>query len=140
LGNQLDESGEQCVGLLVRLESLTATILQRHAGDSMSKQVWFAVGPIAILDRLGGPLDDAIAMWNVRAARRAAWTNAEVMWGLGAIPPLRDRFFRRLDSLVGMSGKGLLMTLERVVQNRLGQRGDRRLAEIGDHATKRLAD
>jgi Family of unknown function (DUF5995) len=69
----------------------------------------FAVGAIEIIDRLSGDVDDAVAMWNVRAARSAAWTNAQVLWGLRPLPFLRDRFFRRLDSLVGMSGRGLLL-------------------------------
>ena len=69
----------------------------------------FSVGAIEVVDRLGGDLDDAVAMWNVRAARRAAWTNAQVLWGLRPTPLLRDRFFRRLDSLVGMGGRGLLL-------------------------------
>ncbi len=72
----------------------------------------FAVGPLGALDRLGGPLDDAVAMWNVRAARAAAWTNAQVLWGLSPLPVLRDRFFARLDSLVGMSGRGLLVRVD----------------------------
>jgi hypothetical protein len=69
----------------------------------------FAVGAIEILDRLGGDVDDAVAMWKVRAARSAAWTNAQVLWGLRPMPLLRDRFFARLDSFVGMSGRGLLL-------------------------------
>jgi hypothetical protein len=48
-------------------------------------------------------------MWNVRAARSAAWTNAQVLWGLGDVPSVRDRFFSKLDSLVGMTGRGLLL-------------------------------
>jgi hypothetical protein len=68
----------------------------------------FAVGLVGALDRLGGPVDDAVAMWQVRAARSAAWTNAQVLWGLRRLPPLRDRFFSRLDGLVGMTGRGLL--------------------------------
>lgn len=69
----------------------------------------FLIGPLGALDRLGGPLDDALAMWNVRAARATAWTNAQVLWGLKGIPMVRNRFFSRLDSLVGMSGRGLLL-------------------------------
>ena len=69
----------------------------------------FAVGVVGAVDRLGGPVDDAVAMWKVRAARSAAWTNAQVLWGLRAIPRLRDRFFDRLDGLVGMTGRGLLL-------------------------------
>jgi Family of unknown function (DUF5995) len=72
-------------------------------------KVEFTVGAIDILDRLGGPVDDAIAMWKVRKARSAAWTNAQVLWGLDGAPRLRDRFFDKLDGLVGMAGRGLLL-------------------------------
>ena len=69
----------------------------------------FAVGFVGKLDRLGGEVDDAVAMWKVRAAREAAWTNAQVLWGLRGLPALRDRFFAKLDSLVGLTGQGLLV-------------------------------
>jgi hypothetical protein len=68
----------------------------------------FAVGAIEIIDRVGGPLDDALAFWKIRKARSAAWTNAQVLWALRGTP-LRDEFFSRLDGLVGMSGRGLLL-------------------------------
>jgi hypothetical protein len=69
----------------------------------------FTQGILGAIDRLGGPVDDAVAMWNVRAARSAAWTNAQVLWGLRGAPPLRDRFFGRLDGLVGLASRGLLL-------------------------------
>jgi len=69
----------------------------------------FSVGLTGAIDVVGGDLDDAIAMWKVRRARHAAWTNAEVLWTLQAVPRLRDRFFARLDSLVGMTARGLLV-------------------------------
>jgi Family of unknown function (DUF5995) len=69
----------------------------------------FTVGVVGAVDRLGGSVDDAVAMWNVRAARSAAWTNAQVLWGLRGVPRVRDRFFTKLDSLVGMTGRGLLL-------------------------------
>jgi hypothetical protein len=69
----------------------------------------FAVGLIGELDRFNGPVDDAIAMWKVRAARSAAWTNAQVLWGLRPTPLLRDRFFLKLDRLIGMTARGLLL-------------------------------
>lgn len=72
----------------------------------------FAVGPLGAVDRLGGALDDTLAMWNVRAAREAAWTNAQVLWGLRLFPPLQSRFFDKLDSLVGMTGRGLLHIID----------------------------
>ena len=69
----------------------------------------FAVGLVGEIDRLGGPVDDALAMWKVRAARSAAWTNAQVLWGLRGTPLLRDRFFLKLDRLIGMTARGLLV-------------------------------
>lgn len=69
----------------------------------------FSTGVIAVVDEVGGPADDVAAMWNVRAAREAAWTNAEVLWALRGTPLLRDAFFDRLDGLTGLAGKGLLV-------------------------------
>lgn len=68
----------------------------------------FTTGLVGAVDRIGGPVDDAVAMWKVRAARSAAWTNGQVLWGLRGLPPLRDRFFSRLDGMVGLTGRGLL--------------------------------
>jgi hypothetical protein len=68
----------------------------------------FTNGVVGLIDRLGGPVDDAVAMWKVRKARSTAWTNAQVLWGLRQFPSLRDRFFRNLDGLVGLTGRGLL--------------------------------
>jgi hypothetical protein len=73
----------------------------------------FTIGLVGVIDEVGGPVDDAIAMWKVRAARAAAWTNAQVLWGLRHTPRLRHRFFDRLDGLVGLSGRGLLIPLDR---------------------------
>jgi hypothetical protein len=74
----------------------------------------FTSGLVGDIDRLGGPVDDAVAMWKVRAARSAAWTNAQVLWELRGVPRLHDRFFSKLDSLVGMTARGLLLPRDRV--------------------------
>jgi uncharacterized protein DUF5995 len=68
----------------------------------------FSVGLVAVIDELGHDVDDAVAMWKVRSARAAAWTNAKVMWALRDIPVLHDEFFARLDGLTGLAGRGLL--------------------------------
>jgi hypothetical protein len=78
-------------------------------------KVEFATGVVGAIDQLGGDVDDAVAMWKVRVARSAAWTNAQVLWGLRDMPLLRDRFFSRLDSLVGLAGRGLLHPRQIVV-------------------------
>ena len=39
-----------------------------------------------MIDELGGQADDAVAMWKVRSARAAAWTNAKVLWALAGAP------------------------------------------------------
>ena len=81
-------------------------ILERVEEEVRSE---FSVGLVGVVDRLGGPVDNAVAMWKVRAARSAAWTNAQVLWGLRRLPRVRDRFFDRLDGLVGMTGRELLL-------------------------------
>jgi hypothetical protein len=67
-----------------------------------------STGAIAVIDAAAGRVDDALAMWKVRVARDAAWTNAEVLWALQGQPLLRDRYFSRLDGLTGLAGQGLL--------------------------------
>ena len=66
-------------------------------------------------DRLGGQgarrLDDVLAMWNVRKARAAAWTNAETLWALRDLPLTAGRFALTLDRTVGFAGRGLLRPL-----------------------------
>jgi Family of unknown function (DUF5995) len=69
----------------------------------------FSIGVIGVVDDLAGRADDVAAMWKVRAAREAAWTNAEVLWTLRHTPHLRAAFFDRLDGLTGLAGKGLLV-------------------------------
>jgi hypothetical protein len=82
------------------------SVLERVEGEVKTE---FTVGIVGVVDRLGGPVDDAVAMWKVRKARDAAWTNGQVLWGLRGAPLLRERFFNRLDGLVGMAGQGLLL-------------------------------
>ena len=53
-------------------------------------------------------LDDAIAMWDIRRARDAAWTNAEALWALRETPPLYRRYLVALDESTGLAGRGLL--------------------------------
>ena len=77
----------------------------------------FTIGLVGLIDEAGGAADDAVAMWKVRAARAAAWTNAQVLWGLRHTPRLRARFYDRLDGLVGLSGRGLLIPLRRQTPN-----------------------
>ena len=69
----------------------------------------FAVGVAGRIDAIGGNLDDILAMWKVRAAREAAWTNAEVLWTLESAPMLRGAFAANLDSFTGFAGRGLLV-------------------------------
>ena len=68
----------------------------------------FVTGAVATIDALSAPLDDHLAMWNVRAARDAAWTNAEVLWALKPTPALQRDYFNRLDRFTGFAARGLL--------------------------------
>ena len=61
--------------------------------------------PVSSID---GVLSIMTAMWNVRVARHAAWTNAEVLWALQRTPRVRTAFFDTLDRSTGLAGRGLL--------------------------------
>jgi hypothetical protein len=81
-------------------------LLERVEGEVKDD---FSRGVIGVVDDVAGSVDDVAAMWNVRAARQAAWTHAQVLWALRSAPLLRDAFFDRLDGLTGLAGKGLLV-------------------------------
>jgi Family of unknown function (DUF5995) len=68
----------------------------------------FSVGVIGVVDIAAGRVDDIAAMWKVRVARKAAWTNAEVLWTLRRAPHIRSAFFDTLDRSTGLAGRGLL--------------------------------
>jgi hypothetical protein len=87
-------------------------------------RVEFSTGFVAVVDAAAGEADDAVAMWKVRAARAAAWTNAEVLWALRTAPALRDAFFSRLDSFTGFAGRGLLLPTARLKDRRRGVYAD----------------
>ena len=54
-------------------------------------------------------LDSILAMWNVRSARAAAWVNGEALWALRDDPRLSRDYLRRLDGMVGLTGRALLV-------------------------------
>ncbi len=68
----------------------------------------FTTGILGAVDAVAGPLDDVVAMWSVRAARDAAWTHAELLWNLRALPELQTDFLGTLDEFTGFAGRGLL--------------------------------
>jgi len=80
-------------------------LLERVEGEIKGD---FSIGVIGAVDVLAGRLDDVAAMWNVRVARHAAWTNAEVLWSLQRAPRVRTAFFETLDRSTGLAGRGLL--------------------------------
>jgi Family of unknown function (DUF5995) len=79
----------------------------------------FLTGWVRVVDRLLHPfgrLEDVAAMWNIRAARDAAWTNAETLWALRSSPTLSADFLRTLDRTVGLASRGLLVPTQNRAQ------------------------
>jgi hypothetical protein len=68
-----------------------------------------ATGLIRAIDVTLGDVDSVVAMWKVRRARDAAWTNGEVYWHLREAPRLQTDFLARLDRMVAFAGRGLLL-------------------------------
>ena len=87
-------------------------------------KVEFSTGLVMLVDAACGDVDDAVAMWKVRAARAAAWTNAQVLWALEPTPKLRTAFFSRLDSLTGFAGRGLLLPTAPLTERNRGIHAD----------------
>ena len=54
---------------------------------------------------------DLVADWTIVGARRAAWTNARVLWRIRSEPGLRDDYLGMLDWFVARVGRGLLRPL-----------------------------
>jgi hypothetical protein len=81
--------------ILERVEGTVTTVL--------------ATGLIGEIEQALGDLDNVLAMWKVRSAREAAWTNGEVLWHLRGTPLLRREFLARLDSMTGFASRGLLL-------------------------------
>lgn len=60
------------------------------------------------VDKVLGHADNAAAMWSVERARDAAWTNAQVLYRLRDVPPLRDAYEDQLDRMVELASRGIL--------------------------------
>jgi len=54
-------------------------------------------------------VDDVVAMWSVRTARNGAWTNADALWHLRAVPGMREKYLDGLDHMTGFAARGLLL-------------------------------
>jgi hypothetical protein len=96
-------------------ERVNALLAQAEARLKAS----YLSGPVAAIDRLVhrfDRIDDVVAMWDVRKARAAAWTNAEALWAIRAAPELRAEFERVLDRSVGLAGRGLLIPADTLVR------------------------
>ena len=65
-------------------------------------------------------IDDVVAMWDVRRARDAAWTNGQALWALHDEPSLASAFLQSLDRMVGFASRGLMIPADSALQ-RLGR-------------------
>ncbi len=71
-------------------------------------KAWMMTGLLKELDRDFNPVDDVVAVWDVEAARAAAWVRAEVLWKLREVPPLREGYEEMNDRATGFAGRALL--------------------------------
>ena len=81
--------------ILARVEEEVKVILAAEVADCAEEAL--------------GRLDDVIAIWSVARARDAAWTHAEVLWELRALPSLSEGYLETLARFVGLAGRGLLV-------------------------------
>jgi hypothetical protein len=77
------------------------------AADDM--KAWFSNGIVAYLDAMGGPIDDAFAMFGIHLARAGAWELAETMWGLQDNPRLLKLLNAGVRRSVQLTSEGILL-------------------------------
>ena len=95
----------------------------------------YLTGWTGLLDRIlhrFHRLDDVVAMWDIRRARDAAWTNGEALWALRQTPQLAADFLASLDRMVGLAGRGLLIPSDSLL-GRLA----RRVSRLGPGPSRR---
>jgi hypothetical protein len=70
----------------------------------------FEIGVFGAVDHVD-PEDVArVAHWSIENARDVAWSNGEVLWHIKSNLFVRETFLDSLDRLVGLGGRGLLIT------------------------------
>jgi hypothetical protein len=62
------------------------------------------------IDREFDGVEDVAAIWCVRTARAAAWTNGASLWHMREHPTLSADYLGVLDRMVGFAGRGLLIS------------------------------
>ena len=72
-------------------------------------KAWFEESTMAEIDEALGKVDDAFALWNIRAARDLAWVHAKLLWELDDHPRLRETYLATLATLIRFGGNGILI-------------------------------
>ena len=70
---------------------------------------YLATGILGMVAEDLGELGHILSMWSVCTARDTAWTNAEILWEMRDLAPVRDHFLLVLDRMTGFAGRGLLI-------------------------------
>ncbi|MBX3286859.1 MAG: DUF5995 family protein [Acidimicrobiales bacterium] len=86
--------------------TLTNEVL-REAAEQI--KAWFSTGIVATVDRLGGKVDDGLAMFALHTGRAAAWETAEVLWRIDDNPRVRGLFVGGLARTVALTSRGILL-------------------------------
>ena len=73
----------------------------------------FLDGLVLEVDRAPtGPVANLVGTWSINRARDAAWTNANVLWRLDRLEPLRTDYAATLSRSVGLAGRLLLTPVD----------------------------
>lgn len=58
------------------------------------------------------PVANLVGSWSIDRARDAAWTNAQVLWEIDGVEPLRGSYAATLSRSVGLAGRLLLTPVD----------------------------
>jgi hypothetical protein len=90
----------------LRVNALLATV-QEQVRQS------FLDGLMLDVDREhAAPIANLVGSWSITRARDAAWTNANVLWRLDGVEPLRTDYAATLARSVGLAGRLLLTPVD----------------------------
>ena len=77
-------------------------------------KAWSLTGPWQDLAQAFHGVDDVVATFSIKEARDAAWVQGEVLSSLGGPnTPLGARYLEAFDGVVGLAGRGLLISARR---------------------------
>jgi hypothetical protein len=104
-----EQSGTTPSDDVVHQDYLKVNVLLAQIEEEVRQS--FLSGVVLEVDRDLSQVVNLISQWSIVQAREYAWTNAEVLWQLRGLAPLRDAYRDSLGRAVGLTSSCLLLEI-----------------------------